>query len=163
MLCSIWIICLSCLLSPTSLCAINTDTGIFIFYYICDWTDHCTLFCIPVDTHKYMSQWIQDLSRMSALFQKQISRTFSGLLQNSDWFFKGSKIHIFIQRISIDTFTRVQDKPCLYFIPRALPISNIHAVPLDGSIPPYTQASRWFPNKINLSKKWYNNHVFTRL
>ena len=28
------------------------------------------------------------------LFQKQISRTFPGLLQDSDWFFKGSKIHI---------------------------------------------------------------------
>ena len=26
------------------------------------------------------------------LFQKQISRTFPGLFQNSDWFFKGSKI-----------------------------------------------------------------------
>ena len=33
--------------------------------------------------------------RVRTLFQKQISRTFSGLFQNSDWFFKGSKIHIY--------------------------------------------------------------------
>ena len=32
--------------------------------------------------------------RVRTLFQKQISRTFPGLFKDSDWFFKGSKIHI---------------------------------------------------------------------
>ena len=32
--------------------------------------------------------------RVRTLFQKQISRIFPGLFQGSDWFFKGSKIHI---------------------------------------------------------------------
>ena len=31
--------------------------------------------------------------RVRTLFQKQISRTFPVLFQDSDWFFKGSKIH----------------------------------------------------------------------
>ena len=32
--------------------------------------------------------------RARTLFQKQISRTFPGLFQDSDWFFQDSKIHI---------------------------------------------------------------------
>ena len=33
-------------------------------------------------------------NRVRTLFQKWFSRTFPGLFQDSDWFFKGSKIHI---------------------------------------------------------------------
>ena len=33
-------------------------------------------------------------NRVRTLFQKQISRTFPGLFQDSDWFFQDSKIHI---------------------------------------------------------------------
>jgi len=32
--------------------------------------------------------------RVRTLFQKQISRTFPGLFQDSDWFFQDSKIHV---------------------------------------------------------------------
>ena len=34
------------------------------------------------------------MGRVRTLFQKQISRTIPGLFQDSDWLFKGSKIHI---------------------------------------------------------------------
>ena len=36
----------------------------------------------------------KNLYRVRTLFQEQISRTFPGLFQDSDWFFKGSKIQI---------------------------------------------------------------------
>ena len=36
----------------------------------------------------------QGTHRVRTFFKKQISRTFPGLFQNSDWFFKGFKIHI---------------------------------------------------------------------
>ena len=38
--------------------------------------------------------FLRFLYKVHTLFQKQISRTFLGLFQDSDWFFKGSEIYI---------------------------------------------------------------------
>ena len=65
-----------------------------------------TYTCIHTHTHTYIRlldvtkgpfgyTWLyMAIHRVRTLFKKQISRTFPGLFQNSDWFFKGSKIHI---------------------------------------------------------------------
>ena len=53
--------------------------------------------------------------------------------------------------------------PLLYLAPSALAISSRQAVPLDGSIPPNTQASRWFPISTILSGiKWWESFIWNR-
>ena len=54
-----------------------------------------------------------------------------------------------------DTFGRTLDRNVLRFVfmtPKARAISSIDAVPLDGSMEPRVQASRWFPTRTYRSK-----------
>ena len=50
-----------------------------------------------------LEKLVVTVNRVRTVFQKQISRTFPGLFQDSDWFFKGSKIHFgpFTPKISM--------------------------------------------------------------
>ena len=57
-------------------------------------SDLCKFLFPPRNLLKRISQLLFIQGLACTLFQKQISTTFSGLLQDSDWFFKGSKIHI---------------------------------------------------------------------
>ena len=49
-------------------------------------------------------QYLTTISRVHTLFQKQNSRIFPGLFQDSNWFFKGSKIYINSRNPKISIF-----------------------------------------------------------